>query len=147
METDGGTLGYSFEHHVTVSNFTAPVGERERVDPAHVAAVTKDIAVFGDLQQERSSYFALTVFPVCVLNEEDAPFVIELNFAIDKIRSYHLNRLAACFLRNHVDCFLRKRVPQQRPLAPAATHDNVESLAPAAPILLLFVRPFANQHH
>src|SRR6266571_2308222 len=119
MEANGGPLGDSVEHHVTVSNFTAPVAEWERMDPAHAAAVAKDVAVFGDLEQERLSYFALTVFPVCVLNEEDAPFVIELNFAIDKIRSYHLNRLAAGFLGNHVDRLLRKRIPQQRSLAPA----------------------------
>ena len=55
MEADGGPLGDSVEHHVTVSNFTAPVAKRERMDTAHAAAVTKDIAVFIDLQQERPS--------------------------------------------------------------------------------------------
>ena len=111
MEADGGPLGDSFKHHVTVSNFPAPVDKRERVDPAHAAAVTKDVAVFGDLQQERPPDFALTVFTVGVLHQKDASFVIELDFAIDKIGSHHLNRLAAGFLRNHVDRFLRKRVP------------------------------------
>src|SRR5439155_26303855 len=111
MGADGGTLRDSFEHHVTVSNFTAPVAEREWMDPAHAAAVTKDVAVFGDLQQERPSDFALTVCTVGVLHQKDASFVIELDFAIDKIGRHHLNRLAACFLRNHVDRFLRKRVP------------------------------------
>src|SRR5947208_616060 len=135
METNGGPLRDSFEHDATVSNFTASVAEAERVDSAHAAAVTKDIAVFRDLQQERPSYFALTVFSVRVLNEEDASFVIELDFAINKIRSGHLNRLTAGFLRNHVDRLLRKRVPQQRSLTPAATHHSVQRLAPASPIL------------
>ena len=113
MGSSGGSLGDSFEHHVTVSNFTAPVGEREWVDPAHAAAVTKDIAVFINLQQERPSYLVLTVFSLYVLNEEDASFVIELDFAIDKIGSRHLNGLASGFLPNHIDGLLRKRVPQQ----------------------------------
>ena len=125
MEVDGGPLRNSFEHHVTVPNFTASVADRKRVDSAHAATVTKDIAVFGDLHQERPSDFALTVSPVRVLNEEDTSFVIELDFAIDKIRSCHLNRLAAGFLRDHVDRLLWKRVPQQRSLTPAATHHGV----------------------
>ena len=147
MEVQSGPLGDAFEHHVTVSDLTAPVFKWERVNTAHAAPVTKDVAVFFDLQQERPSYFVLAVFFPQVFYKEDASFVIELNFAIDKIRSCHLNGLASGFLRNHIDGLLRKRVPQQRSLAPAATHNDVQRLAPAAPILLLFVRPFANQHH
>src|SRR5436190_5542153 len=145
MEANGGPLGDSFKHHVTVSNFPAPDGKRERVDSAHAAAVTKDITVFSDLQKQRASYFALSVLPVRALDEKDAPFVIELDFSIDKIRSCHLNGLASGFLRNHVDRLLWKSVPQQGSLTSAATHDGVQGLAPAAPLLLLFVRPFANQ--
>ena len=109
--SNGGPLGDSVEHHVTVSNFTAPVAEREGVDSAHASAVTNDIAVAFDLQQERSSYFALSMFRARMLHEEDAPFVIELDFSIDEIRSCDPNRLAAGFLRYHVDRLLRKRVP------------------------------------
>ena len=111
MEVDGGALRDSFEHHVTIPDLTAPVVKRERMDTAHAAAFTKDIAVLFDLQQERPPNLVFTVFSFQVLDEENASFVIELDFAIDKIGSHHLNRLAAGFLRNHVDRFLRKRVP------------------------------------
>ena len=46
---NGGPLRNSFEHHVAVSDFTASVFAWKRMDPAHVATVTKDIAVFCDL--------------------------------------------------------------------------------------------------
>src|SRR5437667_2826740 len=46
---NGGPLRNSFEHHVAASDFTASVSARKRVDPAHAATVTKDIAVFCDL--------------------------------------------------------------------------------------------------
>src|SRR5262245_29222489 len=147
MEVERGPLRNSFEHHATVSDFTASAFKWERVDTAHAAPVTKDIAVFIDLQQERPSYFILTVFLLQVFYKEDASFVIELDFAIDKIWSCNLNGLTSGFLRNHIDGFLWKCVPEQRSFAPAATHHDVQRLAPAAPILLLFVRPFANQHH
>ena len=81
------------------------------MDPVHAMTVTKDVAVFCNLQQERSSTLAL--FPFYVLDEEYAPFVIELDFSIDKIRSCYLNRLATGFLCNHVDGFLWKGVPQK----------------------------------
>src|SRR2546425_3525604 len=45
IEVNGGPLGDSFEHHVTVSNFTSSVAEWERVNSAHAATVTKNIAV------------------------------------------------------------------------------------------------------
>ena len=112
MEIQGGPLGNSFEDHVTIPYLTVPGFKWERVDTVHAAAVTKDIAVFRDLQQERPSYFVLAVF-LQVLDDEDASFVIELDFTVDKIRSRHLNGLTAGFLRDHIDCFLWKRIPQQ----------------------------------
>src|SRR5207237_4951900 len=142
MEVHGGALRDSFEHHMTVPDLTAPVVQRERMDTAHAAAFTKDIAVFFDLQQERPAYLVFSVFSFQVFHEEDASFMIELNFAIDKIGSGHLNRLASGFLRDHVDGLLRKRVPEQRSLTAPSTDDNVERFAPATPILLLFVLPF-----
>ena len=51
MEAYGGPLRNSFEHDVTVSNFTVPVTEREWMDTAHAAAVTDDVAVFRNLKQ------------------------------------------------------------------------------------------------
>ena len=110
MEIQGGPLGDSFEDHVTIPYLTVPGFKWERVDTVHAAAATKDIAVFRDLQQERPSYFVLAVF-LQVLDDEDASFVIELDFTVDKIRSHHLNRLASGFLGNHVDRFLRECVP------------------------------------
>ena len=108
---NGGPLRDSIEHHVTITNFTPPVVQRERMDSVNAVAITNDIAIAFDLQEERSSYFALAMFRVRMFNEEDASFVIELDFSIDKIRSGDLNRLTASFLRYHVDRFLRKRVP------------------------------------
>ena len=46
---NGGPLRNSFEHHVAVSDLPVSVSTRKRVDPAHVATVTKDIAIFCDL--------------------------------------------------------------------------------------------------
>jgi hypothetical protein len=46
---NGGPLRNSIEHHVAVPDFTASAFARKRVDPAHAATVTKDIAVFCDL--------------------------------------------------------------------------------------------------
>src|SRR5262245_25283899 len=43
--SNGGPLRDSVEHHLTVSNFTSPVAEREGVDSAHVVSITNDIAV------------------------------------------------------------------------------------------------------
>src|SRR5947209_89520 len=106
MEVHGGALRDSFEHHVTVPDLTAPVVQRERMDTADAAAFTKDIAVFFDLQEERPPNLVFTVFSFQVLHEENASFVIELDFAIDKIGNGHLNGLASGFLRNHVNGLL-----------------------------------------
>ena len=57
----GGPLRNAFEHHVTVSDLSISVFTRKRMNPAHEAAVTKDFAVFCNLQQERASHFDLTV--------------------------------------------------------------------------------------
>ena len=83
----------SFEHDVTISNFTVPVREWKRMDTAHAAAVTNNVAVFRNLEQERPAPFRLTVFAVHVLNEKNATFAVELNFAIDKIWSGNLLRV------------------------------------------------------
>jgi hypothetical protein len=111
MEIDGGPLGDSFEDHLTVPDLTAPVTKWEWVNAAHRSAITKDLAVRLDLHEERPSPLIGTVFVLLVLDEENPSFVIELDFAINKIGSCHLNRLASGFLRNHVDCLLRKGVP------------------------------------
>src|SRR5262245_15915216 len=111
MEADGRPLRNSFEHDVTISNFTVPIATWEWMDTAHAAAVTNDVAVFRNLEKERPALFRLSVFPVHVLNEKNAPFLVELNFAIDKIRCDNLNGLTSHFLCDHVDRFLRERVP------------------------------------
>src|SRR5881394_1552404 len=111
MEINGGPLRDSFEHHVTIPDFTAPVSQRERVDTTHAASFAQNISVFLYLEQERSSRFCRTVFAAHMFDEEHATMLVELDLAIDKIRSRNLNRLASGFLRNHVDCFLWKRVP------------------------------------
>ncbi len=147
MEVHGGPLRDSFKHDVTVPDFTAPVSERERMDAAHAAAFAQDISVLRDLKKKCPSRFALAVFAGDVLDEKHTAFLVELDFAIEKIRRCDLNRTAPGLFRNHVDGFLRERVPEQRSLAFAVAHDCVHGLTPASPVFLLFVGPFANQHH
>ena len=111
MEADGGTLRNSFEHDVTISNLTASTGEWEWVHAAYAAAIANHVSVFRNLKQESPATFRLTVFAAHVLNKENASFLIELDFAIDQIRCGNLNRLTSRFLGDHVDRFLRERVP------------------------------------
>ena len=68
MEANGGALGNSFEHHMTVSDLTVSLAKRERMNAVHAMTVTKDVAVFCNLQQERSSYVGLSVFCVRMLH-------------------------------------------------------------------------------
>src|SRR5262249_15035895 len=146
-QAKGGPLRDSFEHDIALSNFTAPVRERERVNTADATAFANHISIFRNLQQESLSHFHLTVFAFDMFDQENAALLIELDIPIDEIRSCDANGLASGFLCDHVDGFLRERVPEQRSLASAFAHDRVHGLTPATPVVLLFVRPFSNQHH
>ena len=111
MEASGGALRDSFEYDVTVSDFTAPVAHRERMDTIHAPALTINVSILCNLEKERPSQFRLTVFAVHMLDEEHVSLLVELDFAVDKIRSHDLNRSTSGFLRYHVDRFLWKRAP------------------------------------
>ena len=140
-------LANIIEYQLPIANRAGTIAHRERLDAIDDFSIRDNFTFLRHLEKKDFAFVGASIAIGKVFDEKYAAILIELDFAIDKIRSCDLHRMTAGFLRYHVDHLLRKRVPQERSLAPAATHYGVQRLAPATPILLLFVRPFANQHH
>jgi hypothetical protein len=98
---------------MTVSDFTAARMYRKRMNPIYALTVAKDVAVLFHLQKQRSAFLSLIGTIVDSFDEEDTSIAVEFDFSIYELRSCNLNRTTSSFFRDHVNRFLRERMPEQ----------------------------------
>lgn len=82
------------------------------MNPADALTISENIAVLFHLEQERSAFLRL-VAAIDSLDEEHAPLAIELDFSVHQLWSGNLNWTASGLFRDHIDRFLRERLPEQ----------------------------------
>src|SRR5882724_8301710 len=85
--SNGGTLRDSFKNNMTISDFTVPRLQRERMNPTDTLAVPENVAVLFHLKEERPAFRRLIVAIADSFNEEYTSLAVEFDLSSDQIRS------------------------------------------------------------